>query len=141
MEETHYDVLGVASTASVDDIKSAHRQKARELHPDKVPDRETDFRRVQKAWECLREPDRRKAYDYDVMHQKMIRESKVSAAIPIKLSEMELAEDDGGQICYFHDCRCGDQIELWPEHLVVGKEAILLECPGCSFGYSVNTTC
>jgi curved DNA-binding protein CbpA len=137
---THYDSLGVSMTASKDQIKLAYRRKAKELHPDKSQNRETEFRQIQKAWECLREQDRRKAYDDNLLHQTMIRESKVHAAMPIKLSDMEEGEDEGGHGCYVYDCRCGDQIEVWKDSFNVPQESILVECPSCSFGYAVDTT-
>jgi len=137
--ETHYNVLGVTWTASMDEIKAAHRQRAKELHPDKAPNREQEFMRVQNAWECLREHDRRKAYDNDLLHQKMIRKSKVQAAMHVKLSEMEQGEDDEGQICFIYQCRCGDQIEIWQDTLQCQEESVLFECPSCSFSYTLDT--
>ncbi|MDO5369656.1 molecular chaperone DnaJ [Paracoccus sp. (in: a-proteobacteria)] len=62
----YYDILGIARGASADEIKRAYRNKAKALHPDLNPDckvSETEFKEVNEAYECLKDPQRKAAYD------------------------------------------------------------------------------
>jgi molecular chaperone DnaJ len=60
----YYDVLGVSSDAGADEIKRAYRQLARRYHPDiSGDDRGTAFLEASRAYEVLRDPVRRHAYD------------------------------------------------------------------------------
>src|SRR5215475_9814815 len=61
----YYETLGVARTASADDIKKAYRRLARKYHPDvsKEKDAEAKFKQVQEAYEVLKDPEKRAAYD------------------------------------------------------------------------------
>lgn len=53
--ETYYKILGLSSTATVEEIKRAYRQKAKELHPDrnKSKDANEQFILLTEAYECL----------------------------------------------------------------------------------------
>ena len=62
----YYEILGVARTANEGDLKSAFRKLAKELHPDKNPDdkkAEAKFKEAAEAYEVLRDPQKRSAYD------------------------------------------------------------------------------
>ncbi len=61
----YYDTLGVNRNASEAEIKQAFRKLARQYHPDvnKEPDAETRFKEINEAYETLRDPQKRRAYD------------------------------------------------------------------------------
>jgi curved DNA-binding protein len=61
----YYKILGVARTATVEDIKKSYRRLARKYHPDvsKEKDAEQKFKEVQEAYEVLKDPEKRAAYD------------------------------------------------------------------------------
>lgn len=62
----YYGIMGVARDASAEDIKRAHRKLARRYHPDvsKEPDAKSRFQDISEAYEVLRDPDKRAAYDH-----------------------------------------------------------------------------
>jgi curved DNA-binding protein len=61
----YYQIMGVGRDASADDIKRAYRKLARKFHPDvsKEKDAEAKFKEVGEAYEVLRDPEKRAAYD------------------------------------------------------------------------------
>jgi curved DNA-binding protein len=61
----YYQTLGVPRDASADDIKHAYRRLARKFHPDlnKGPEAEASFKELGEAYEVLKDPEKRAAYD------------------------------------------------------------------------------
>lgn len=63
--QDYYKILGVDKNASADDIKKQYRRMAHKYHPDvsKEKDAETKFKQAKEAYEVLKDPAKRKAYD------------------------------------------------------------------------------
>ncbi len=61
----YYSIMGVDKTATQDQIKRAYRKLARKYHPDvsKEPDAEARIKEVNEAYEVLKDPEKRAAYD------------------------------------------------------------------------------
>ncbi len=61
----YYEILGVARSASDEEIKRAYRKLARQFHPDvnKSPDAQRRFTEVQQAYDALSDPGKRRQYD------------------------------------------------------------------------------
>jgi len=61
----YYDILGVSSDATQDQIKRAYRKLARKYHPDvsEAADADHRFKEAGEAYEVLKDPEKRAAYD------------------------------------------------------------------------------
>ncbi|KAJ8748708.1 hypothetical protein K2173_011256 [Erythroxylum novogranatense] len=66
LSRDYYDVLGVSKNASPSDIKKAYYGLAKKLHPDANrddPETEKKFQEVSKAYEVLKDEEKRAQYD------------------------------------------------------------------------------
>ena len=61
----YYKIMGVDRDATQEDIKRAYRKLARKYHPDvsKEESAQAKFQEMQEAYEVLRDPEKRAAYD------------------------------------------------------------------------------
>ena len=66
MATDYYELLGVPKNADDQTIKSAYRRLAKECHPDRkggCKEHEAKFKELNEAYDCLKDPQRRAAYD------------------------------------------------------------------------------
>lgn len=65
MAKDFYEILGVSKTASADEMKKAYRKLAMQYHPDrnKEPDAEDKLKEINQAYDVLKDPQKRSAYD------------------------------------------------------------------------------
>lgn len=69
---THYDVLGVSSSSSSEEIKAAYKRLAIQYHPDKNPgdsSAEEKFKEVNNSYQVLSDPYQRSNYDFIIAFQ------------------------------------------------------------------------
>jgi len=61
----YYEIMGLERNATQDEIKRAYRKLARKFHPDvsKEPEAEARFKELGEAYEVLKDPEKRAAYD------------------------------------------------------------------------------
>lgn len=65
-KKDYYEILGVAKTASADDLKKAYRKLAMKYHPDRNQGDKTaeaKFREISEAYDALKDDQKRAAYD------------------------------------------------------------------------------
>ncbi|CAB9504354.1 DnaJ homolog subfamily B member 9 [Seminavis robusta] len=139
---TLYDILEVPPTATFDAIKKSYQSLARKLHPDKRNDDRDDaaFLKLQKAWECLRDPISRKDYDAELFRA----QSQKSKSQKVEKDEWELVEEEeSGELSHVYTCRCGEEIWLAEDSFQkkdnqsTVDSIIYATCPGCSLVYHV----
>jgi molecular chaperone DnaJ len=66
VDQDYYDLLGLQRGADDAAIKAAYRRMAKECHPDRhggCPDQEARFKAVSEAYDVLKDPQKRAAYD------------------------------------------------------------------------------
>ena len=86
-----YEILMVERTASDDDIKQSYRRLAMQYHPDKnagSKESEERFKSISEAYDVLRDPQKRAAYDRATARRGYVAAAVVAAvSITVDMSE------------------------------------------------------
>jgi curved DNA-binding protein CbpA len=81
--KNYYLILGVSSSATLEEIKSAFRRRAMELHPDRSGMESGPFQELQEAYGVLGDPERRRRYDGSTDVTVVRRASRRRSAEPL----------------------------------------------------------
>lgn len=109
----YYKVLGVPSTATAKEIKTAYRKLARKYHPDLNPGdsaAELSFKQVNEAHEVLSDPEKRKKYDQygkDWMHAEEFEKAKKSRQSQKTSGQYTYSSGDPGDFSDFFESMFG----------------------------------
>jgi curved DNA-binding protein CbpA len=110
---SHYETLGVPEDASPEQIKRAYRAKAREKHPDKGGT-QSDFEPVVKAYETLKDPQRRALYDGAGIDVELKPIEEEAERILLQGFSVALAQEQNVQIVAFVRGNIAKQLREFP---------------------------
>lgn len=93
MEKTYYEILGLANNAVEREIRAAYHRLARKYHPDKAQEgtdpaaMEAEFSLISTAYNVLKDPEKRMAYDQNLELRRQHELNKTSASAPRSASK------------------------------------------------------
>jgi molecular chaperone DnaJ len=76
MGKNYFAILGISSTASEEEIRSAYRRLAKAYHPDHFEGGNQPFREIQEAYSVLGDPRRRSQYRQALVRHQPMRSSR-----------------------------------------------------------------
>ncbi|KAJ2962276.1 hypothetical protein NQZ79_g2448 [Umbelopsis isabellina] len=136
--ESFYDILGVSQEASISDIKQRFQKLVLQHHPDKqvtsIPADEEHIHQLLKAWEVLRDPESRRAYDQvikshyaknDLLAQQLKQEAVINE--DVDLDDMDYDEETGS---FSLPCRCSGNYTICETDMELGVNTA--SCDNCS---------
>ena len=130
--ETYYDILGLDSSCSQDEVKRAFRSKAKELHPDVASPPGSSAERMRlliQAYKTLADPELRKHYDrthfiiprkYRFDYRSFLKSRPNDLSSQAKLVFFDLLHDFQNEAVEVFDARFRDRESLMWDYL--GRE-------------------
>ena len=82
MAKNYFAILGITSSASADEIRTAYRRLAKEFHPDLYAGGNETFREIQEAYSVLGDVRRRKSYEQQISKKPVRKTVKRTAYYP-----------------------------------------------------------
>ncbi|VVC35353.1 Zinc finger, DPH-type,DnaJ domain,ALKBH8, RNA recognition motif,Oxoglutarate/iron-dependent [Cinara cedri] len=130
-KENLYEVLGCDKTTSFETLKENYRKLLIKFHPDKSISSSTTAAcaELNKAWNVLKDPDAKKAYDEQIEQSDI--DTEVTVFETLNVSDLENNEMSD---TLSYRCRCGGSF-LVPKSIVLNVdqiEPILFPCDDCS---------
>ena len=114
-----YEILGVETSASFSEIKSAFHVLAKTFHPDRNCDGEAQFRKIHEAYLILSNETLRARYD-----DRLFNDGKIIVDSVVHLDDFNFT---GCKLEY--SCRCGGTFQVNEHDL---EENLAIPCSNCS---------
>ena len=142
MPKDYYLILGVSANATLEEIKSAFRRRAMELHPDHSGRESEPFLEIQEAYAVLSDPDRRRSYDRQsqvipvrrapwgpASEPLVVRRSKIEPLKPTARRYDTISGSLDNYRASFEDlfARFWNNFENWPQPKAKRTESLTLE--------------
>lgn len=129
MIETYYTLLGLDKDATDEEIKNKYQVLIKLYHPDKQKcDTAEEFIKINDAWNVLRDENKRKEYDSNLLQYELKENSLIYAEL--NLNEINFEND----MCNY-PCRCGDSFLIKQSEI---NESCIMECAECSNCISIK---
>jgi len=124
--ENYYEVLGVSSSASFQELKHVFQHLVRQSHPDKTQtsDGTSRFTAISEAWKVLGNPELRRQYDAAWVQRCTAQVQTVQDHVSIE--EFDVTVDGRRTFA----CRCGAEYELSSQDIEFHVD--YLSCSSCS---------
>ncbi|XP_034251083.1 dnaJ homolog subfamily C member 24-like [Thrips palmi] len=132
--ENFYTLLGCQENASYDEIKKQYQDLIRLSHPDKTSasnKNNESFIQINEAWQTLRDPVKRKAYDAQLLAEHCANEFVLFATLT--LSEMKVDSET-----YSYPCRCGSLYSVPKDECVNLTVDLYYQCSECSLAILIK---
>jgi diphthamide biosynthesis protein 4 len=140
--QTHYQVLCVPTTSTVEELRAAYHSRALACHPDKPGGSASAFQALQLAWEVVSDPAQRSAYDAELAAAAAVAARATQAAAVALCEEVPVAElqregeGEGGGAAWAYPCRCGDKFTA--TQALIDSRVELVNCSGCSLNIRIK---
>lgn len=145
--ESYYKELGISKDATAAEIKKAHRKLSRTHHPDKGGDEEK-FKKIQEAFECLKDEDKRQLYDQG--GAEAVERGGVPSSDPFGSifgggrTQAKPGERKGKSVKHnlkvtLEECYNGSVRKLRLGRVVIDKSVDVRKCPECTNGTVTRT--
>ncbi|KAF1325818.1 Molecular chaperone, partial [Globisporangium splendens] len=140
----HPDKRSVPATANGDPVvaEAGVETGAAAIDADGVKASDHCFLRIQEAYETLRDAEKRAQYDSRIAQEEILRKRdgedvRIADEVPVADMTKEVLHDDenGDEVIYSHQCRCGDVYEITEDELLDGVD--VAPCNGCSLNIRV----
>eukprot|EP01095_Lingulamoeba_sp_RSL-Kostka_P015992 TRINITY_DN758_c1_g4_i1.p1 TRINITY_DN758_c1_g4~~TRINITY_DN758_c1_g4_i1.p1 ORF type:complete len:145 (-),score=51.52 TRINITY_DN758_c1_g4_i1:224-658(-) len=120
-EKNLYEILGVDTDASTEEIKQKYHSLAKFYHPDKNKGHSAVvvFEKIQHAYSILKDVDLKNKYDEQLLSE----DPNISDEVDI--NDMNFVGDS-----FEYDCRCGYKYIILEDDLSQGYDTV--QCSGCS---------
>lgn len=128
-----YTLLGCKENSSYEEIKKCYQDLVRISHPDKIASSKNgqSFIEITEAWNTLRDPNKRKAYDAQLLAEQCKSEHILYATL--MQSELNVEGDT-----YTYPCRCGSIYSILIEDCTNANMDLYCQCSECSLGVLIK---